>query len=426
MGIMKKILMIAYHYPPSAGSSGIQRTLKFTQYLPEFGWQPLLLTVKPMAYAATDQGQMSEIPDDMILWRSLALDAAQHLSIYGKYLGLLALPDRWMSWILSAIPAGLYLIKKHRPAAIWSTYPIASAHLIGLILTRISGLPWIADFRDSMTEENYPLNRWQWKVYRTIESKSIQTAQKSIFTTPGALTMYSKRYPHISPERFGVIENAFDEENFRAVEIEKPNLETKSENIITLLHSGILYPSERDPRPFFRAIAAITRREKENGLQFRVILRATGHDEVHREAIKQAGVAGIVLLKPAISYHEAIAEMLASDVLVLFQAANCNHQIPAKIYEYIRAQRPILALTDPQGDTAGILQKAGIGQIIPLNDQRAIERQLPVFLAAVKAKKILCATKKLIERNTRKMRTYELCQVLSTVTSTKVENTADV
>ena len=72
---MNKVLIIAYHYPPAAGSSGIQRTLKFTQYLRDFGWEPIVLTVKPMAHSQTDPGQMSEIPSDMIVRRCLAFDA---------------------------------------------------------------------------------------------------------------------------------------------------------------------------------------------------------------------------------------------------------------------------------------------------------------------------------------------------------------
>ncbi len=155
---MKKVLIIAYHYPPAAGSSGIQRTLKFTQYLRNFGWEPIVLTVKPMAHPRTDSGQMSEIPSDMIIRRCVTFDAARHFSVFKKYPGFLALPDRWSSWLLSGIPMGMYLIKKHRPAAIWSTYPIASAHLLGFYLAKISGVPWVADFRDPylMTEQYAP------------------------------------------------------------------------------------------------------------------------------------------------------------------------------------------------------------------------------------------------------------------------------
>ena len=108
--------MIAYHFPPLQGSSGIQRTLKFSRYLPEFGWQPLVLTVHPRAYPATSQDQLAEIPPRLAVYPAFALDAARHLSLKGRYPRWLALPDRWSSWWFGAVPAGLALIRRYRPA----------------------------------------------------------------------------------------------------------------------------------------------------------------------------------------------------------------------------------------------------------------------------------------------------------------------
>src|SRR5215510_13823207 len=99
---MNKILMIAFHYPPLRGSSGIQRTLKFSRYLPDYGWQPIILTAKPQAYPQVGEDQLHEIPESVPVIRAFALDTARHLSFRGYYLRRMALPDRWVSWWLGA------------------------------------------------------------------------------------------------------------------------------------------------------------------------------------------------------------------------------------------------------------------------------------------------------------------------------------
>jgi len=149
---MRNILMIAYHFPPVRVSSGIQRTLKFSQYLLEYGWRAIILSVKPMAYENVSDDQMAEVPENIVVKRVFALDTARHLTVKGRYFHWMALPDRWVTWCFGGVFAGLALIKKYHPKFIWSTYPIATAHLIALILHRLTGVPWIADFRDSMTE----------------------------------------------------------------------------------------------------------------------------------------------------------------------------------------------------------------------------------------------------------------------------------
>jgi hypothetical protein len=139
--MVSRVLMIAFHYPPLRGSSGIQRTLKFTKYLPEFGWQPIVLTAHARSYASTSNDLMGEIEHLPAVYRAFSFDSSRHLSVLGRYPKSCALPDRWVSWWLGAVPMGLYLIRKYRPAVIWSTYPIATAHLIGLSLSRLTGIP---------------------------------------------------------------------------------------------------------------------------------------------------------------------------------------------------------------------------------------------------------------------------------------------
>jgi len=409
--MVKRVLMVAFHMPPVQGSSGVQRTLKFARYLPKQGWEPIVLSAQKHAYPAVHDGQTREL-DGLNVIRAFALDTARHLAVGGRYPDVLAMPDRWVSWWLGAVCRGLSLIRRYRPQVLWSTYPIATAHLIGLTLQRLSGLPWIADFRDSMTEEGYPSEPLRRRMFSWIECHTVARCARAVFTTPGAVRMYAQRYPHIPRSRWVKIENGYDEENFRdaSVAARKPGGGPR-----ILVHSGLLYPSERDPRAFFCALSELKREGKIDATRLKVILRATGHDEVYAPMLRQQDIADIVVLSPAVGYREALSEMLAADGLLLFQASNCNHQIPAKLYEYFRARRPILALTDTEGDTATTLRAAGYDQIYPLHATPVIKDGLVQFLKLLDADGISVGDAKMIVMHSREGRTTELARLLDAI-----------
>ncbi|MHB0989859.1 MAG: glycosyltransferase [Burkholderiales bacterium] len=411
--MVKRVLMIAYHYPPLQGSSGIQRTLKFSQYLPESDWQPIILGAHPRAFPMSDNVQSTEIPASVSVYRPFALDAAKHCSVRGKYPLLLALPDRWASWWLGAVPAGLRIIRKYRPDVIWSTYPIATAHLIGLTLNRLTGIPWVADFRDPMADEDVPMKGIQRRIHEWIERNTIKYCTHAVVTTPGALRIYRERYPALPRHKFSCISNGFDEENFTDAEKRLPVAPAVRTGPVVLLHSGIVYSLERNPVHLFMAIAALLQARKISAQTCRIVLRATQNDAALKQMIAEYGIAGIVELAPYIPYRQALTEMLTTDGLLILQASNCNHQIPAKLYEYMRAGRPVLALTDPVGDTAKLLQEAGIHTIAPLDDVEAIQQTLLDFLTAVQQGRGNSASPDYVARCSRKARTGELAKLLN-------------
>jgi len=376
----KRLLMVAYHFPPLAGSSGIQRTLRFAQQLPEHGWDPIVLSAHPRAYTAIAPDLLPEISAGMVVERAFALDTARHLSIAGRYPRFLAQPDRWRPWAWGAIPAGLRLIRRLRPHAIWSTYPIATAHLIAHRLHVLTGLPLVADFRDPMAQDGYPEDARTWRSFQRIEQDVARSAARLVFVTPSALALYRDRYPALAPDRFDLIENGYDEETFAAVErhLDPTPLNPRR---FTLLHSGIVYPSERDPRALFAALGRMRGTGRIGPESLRIRFRAPVHDGMLRALAETSGTRDIVEILPAIGYREAIEEMLRADGLMVMQAANCNEQIPAKVYEYLRARRPIVGLADPQGDTAKTMLKQGVAQIAPLEDTERIEATLTSFLA---------------------------------------------
>ncbi len=151
-----------------------------------------------------------------------------------------------------------------------------------------------------------------------------------------------------------LIPNGYDNENFRDAEL-LPSAFTVSTGAraLVLLHSGALYPSERDPRSFFSAVARLRKAGKITPETLQIRLRAPGFDSYHHNLLKESRIEDIVTISAALPYREALREMLDADGLLLFQASNCNNQVPAKLYEYLRARRPILALTDPEETPPG-------------------------------------------------------------------------
>lgn len=380
---MKRILMVAYHFPPLTGSSGIQRTLRFVQHLPAFGWQPVVLTTQIRAYERTSDDLLADIPRDVTVRRAFAVDTTRHLSIGGRYFGWTARPDRWVSWKFDGVRQGMRLIRELRPAAIWSTYPIATAHLIGAELHRRSGLPWIADFRDPMAQDGYPEDPRVWSSFKRIEENAARNASLCVFTTPGAARHYRERYPQSAP-RMVVVENGFDEESFSDADRAVGSVGQRKPGPLVLLHSGIVYPSERDPKHLFAALRQLREDGRLSPLDLRVRFRAAVHDDLLRALAADHDVEDFIELCPTVPYREALAEMQSVDGLLILQASNCNEQIPAKIYEYLRAGRPILGLTDPSGDTAGVLRGTGLKSIARLDSSAEIQAVLMAFIAAIR------------------------------------------
>ncbi len=374
-----RVLIVAYHFPPQAGSSGLLRALKFCRYLPEFGWAPTVLTVDSHAYERTDASQLGEIPADVDVIRAFGLDSQRHLSLGGRYLRSSALPDRWVTWLAGAIPAGLNSIRKHDIDVIFTTYPIATAVLIGYFLHVLSGKPWIVDFRDSMTEEGYPQDRMTRRIYQWIERKAIQHGSRFTFTAPAAVRMYLERYPALRPDQCVLLPNGYDEADFEGLVPRHPE-----RGRVRLLHSGLIYPWERDPTEFFRALARLKAEGQISSQTLSIDLRACGAEAKFQKDIEELGIQDLVHLLPALPYRASLQDAAEADCLLLLQAACCDHQIPAKAYEYLRLNKPILALTTHTGDTAGLLIEAGGATIVDIADENAIHAALPVFLGSVR------------------------------------------
>ena len=379
------VLMIAYHFPPSAEVSGALRTLAMARYLDECGVNVVVLSPHPRAYPQTDRSTLGMVPERCRVERTFALDVRRHLGVRGQYPLWLAQPDRWSSWILSAVPNGLRLIKQYKPRAIWSTYPITTSHLIASILHRRSGIPWIADFRDPMST---PVGQERSLTARTrawVERRTIREANACVFVTEGARNLYEGRYAEDEHGPFAVIPNGFDDEAFADIPTTESGGREVAGETIVLVHSGLLYPRGRNPEPFFRAVSELLRSGRLGVGDLRVVLRASGSDDVFAPLVTRYGLGAVVELAPPVSRREALAEQCAADGLLLFQGREFNSQVPAKIYEYFRVGKPILGLVDEKGDTARLIASEQAGLIADIDDSVAIAERLMEFVEAVRA-----------------------------------------
>lgn len=384
-----RALLIAFHFPPMQGSSGLQRTLGFARHLPACAWTPIVLSARPGAYPSVDESQAGLLPKGLTVVRAFCLDTARHLAFRGRYPGFLAVPDRWISWVPAAVVVGLRAVRRYRPDVIWSTYPLASSHIVGRILSGLTNIPWIADFRDPMVEQNPRTGAWappDPKVRATrlkIEKACVEKAAALVFCTDWARDICTSRHAASDNFRFHVISNGYEESSFQAAEKAlQGRPKTADASMITLLHSGTIYPTaDRDPRPFFDAVAALKQENGISGSTLRVILRATGHDDQFRSLLTERDISDIVRLEPPLPYVEALAEMLSVDGLILFQGYTSNPAIPAKLYEYLRARKPILALVDESGSTVQLLRELATGTSAPIENVAAIRTTLQTFIA---------------------------------------------
>jgi hypothetical protein len=375
--------MIAFHLPPSTTSSGHLRPLGFAKYLPKFGWAPVALSASERVYTQVDPESVSLIPEGCPVYRAFALDARRNLSIGGKYPAILAQPDRWASWWPMAVYRGMRIIRRHDIRVIWSTYPIMTAHCVAGTLSRLAGLPWVADFRDPVASSVAAHDKMTVSTRMRCERRILARATYSVFTTPGAMRSYAERYPRIyDAGRLKVIPNGFDDDDFAALQANEPRQNGRP---LHLVHSGVLYPSGRNPIPFFNALARLKDSGHLTAQEIRITLRASGAESQYGAEVQRFGLDGIVSLAPSVAYHDALAEQAQADALLLFQGSQFDQQIPAKVYEYLRIGRPIFALVGEHGDTAALLRETGGALLVTSDDVLDIERNLLGFIRNVRS-----------------------------------------
>jgi glycosyltransferase involved in cell wall biosynthesis len=372
--------MVAYHYPPEGGSSGVLRTLKYTMYLPEHGWSPHVLTLREKAYPVQDPTLLAQIPPAVTVHRTAGFDVARRFSFGGLHPGFLTVPDRFASWVPFGVAEGLRVIKRHGVRALYSTSPPPTAHLIGAALKRLTGLPWIADFRDPWIEDGlYPRpGSTRFHVESRLERLVVSSADRITATTPLLAREFLRRHPSLSPERVVSIYNGYDERDFDGWKPEAPDG-------FELLHTGLISPDFRDPAPLLTALASLIDSGRLRSEETRLVFLGGGRylqSRAFGDLVERLRLRGVVDVAPRVSYHESLARLGRASVLVLLQASDDTRTlIPAKGFEYLRAGRPILALTG-DGATAELVRSTRSGLVVEPNDVEGIARALLELRAA--------------------------------------------
>jgi len=416
------VLMLAFHFPPFAQSTGVQRVLSFARHLPRHGWKPIVLTARKEAYPEIDASSLAQLPPDLEVVRAWAVDVGRRVAIRGRYPSWVATPDRWATWALGACCAGLRVVRTRSPAVIWATFPIPSALLAALLLHRVSGLPLVADLRDPIVYESWPTMPRLRRVYGWIERLVVRSASAVVVTTPGARKLYIDRYPELPPSRFRVIPNGIDDS---IPSDTSPITNTAANQTVTLVHSGLMEIPDRDPSPFFEALRNMLCRGEIDDSSLRIVLRASGQDAEFRRKIDDFGIGRIVILAPRLSREEAMKELLTATGLLLFQGETCNRQIPAKAYEYLASRRPILGLCHPGGDTHELLQDQWrIPYLADMASAERIEDLLRRFISDVRSRATFVPSKDLLLTHSRSSGALELAHVLCEVAGLDTEGSA--
>jgi len=375
MRVEKKVLVVAYHYPP-LGGGGVFRTLKFTKYLPQFGFKPYVLTVKNAMYHARDPTLLKDIPREAKIFRTFSLE---HKLLPKPFYALkttpkwIFVPDENIGWLPFAVRQGEKIIKKEGIDVIYATAPIYTNLLIGYLLKRKTGKPLVIDFRDPWTQNVF--TKYPTILHKKIEEKMERTVLKFtdyvITTTEPMRLKLIEKYPFIRGQ-CATITNGFDPEDFMGLTRSAPREK------FTITYTGFLY-GLRTGKHFLIALKELIKEKKETESKIQVLFAGPPNKQT-ADLVRELGLQNVVRLLGYISHQESLKLMVDSDVLLLIIAAEESYDekmgslmIPGKTFEYLGAKRPILALV-PSGTTADLIRATKTGIITPPNDIDSIKQ----------------------------------------------------
>ncbi len=357
--------MIAFEFVPCQ-SAGVQRPSVFAHYLQQHNWRPIIITAENSAHPRIDQSVVLPVPRKDV-YPVAAPDAKQAFGFRNKYFELTTTPDRWWLWALKAIKQGKKLIDRYQPDMIWSTHPIVSSHFVGLKLSDYAKRKnpecrWIADYRDPMKCQYEPEAIAYPFVSRWIDNKVIDRADAAVFVTTQSKKLYANNYSD-QQHKFHVIENGYDEKNFT---LAAPLIKKRTKDPrFTILHSGALFPTHaRNPQHVFVAISHLKQSGIINAANFVLKFRGCPNGNSFSESLNALNIVDLVEFLPNITYLESLAEMQLADILLAIQGELFDKQIPGKVYEYIRANKPIIALTGQHSATGELVKSIPFGYVV--------------------------------------------------------------
>lgn len=433
---MKKVLIISYYFPPM-GMGGVQRITKFVRYLPDFGWEPVVLTVRDVVYYARDDSLLKELrgrrvirTDSLdplrILWRTLRarsnkkeMEKRHNSSAFLEVLNRnvfpwVCVPDSKVLWFPFLIIAAGRLLRSHDIDLIFTTSPPHSAHLAGLWLKRKTRLPWVVDFRDnwfgdisekSSTMVHRRLNRWM--AHRVVRRADCAVTVSEPITND--LALQSGR----ALENCITLPNGYDRSDFEGIQFAPTEK-------FTITYCGTLSPS-RNPEVFLRGVAnAIqTRSDLEKKLRIRFVGAVYGIEL--DEMLRLYGLEEVVETIGYVPHRRSVRYMMASDMLFLMIRGDSSEGIiTGKIFEYLASGKPILAAI-PKGEAEKLILNYARGVVVPPDDEMGMTAQvLRAFALWERGDlKLTVPRWKGIERFDRRNQTKKLAEIFDAVVCEK-------
>lgn len=413
--------MITFQYPPCTGSSGVLRPLKLSKYLQEFGWQSSVVTVPVECHEAVDPVLAQQIPPDVIVHRAYCFDTKAVLAIRGKYPGFLAIPDRYISWLPFGVRAALRAIRTEGVTALLSTSPIPTAHLIALVVQRLTNVPWIADFRDPWVETEGPeaMGPFRLPVELWLERQVVSRANRVVTTTREFGEYLGQRHGDGVTAKIRAVYNGYDEEDFRATSGEAEQRAADDGERFTLVHAGLLDARYRDPEPILRALRACLDRGSVPAAGLRVrFIGAGAASEALGRMVADLRLAHVVEVAGRVPYAESLATLGAASALLLLQAGDDTRiLIPAKAFEYLRTGKPILAAAPADSATARLIRQFSGAFIAEPQDAADIARQFGALWNAWKrGARVSNRLAEGLEQYSRRAAAAELAGILDEIT----------
>ena len=405
MADSRKVLMIAYFFPP-LGGSGVYRSLKFAKYLPDNKWIPTVIASAnpPLGWNFTDASMVSEVPEIVdvhrisdeltrtenyqlkgedaegmlrLLSQVFMLDA-EAASIYSAILNspngqelLLQFPCSELNWAWKVINYIEKEINLKDYPVIYTTSGPYSSHLIGCYFKKKYGIPWIADFRDEWINNPYGEVDIQHNLLHRLlfclEKIVVTTADRTLCVNKMGEDNYIKTYP-VQPERVITITNGYDEEDFEDIHYSKlPNPKFR------IAYSGLIYSRERTLVPVLKAIARLVQEKKVDKNKIEVVVMGNNYF-YDLDKMENLGLNDIITLIPYSEHTKAIQLCASSDLLLCLvgDGKKYNAVYPTKFFEYLRCGKPILALAPTHGSIDKILRSNNLGLAVPSTSSAVI------------------------------------------------------
>ena len=393
---MKKFLLITYYWPP-AGGAGVMRWAKMSKYISDFGWQPIIYTPSNGEVGMHDEGLLKEIPDHLEvirtpIWEPYNLyksflgrskkeklysgfinekkkaSLAQKVSVFIR--GNFFIPDARMFWIKPSVKFLKKYLKDHPVDAIVSTGPPHSMHLIAEKLHRVTGIPWIADFRDPWTNIDFyadlHLTRWADHRHHALENKVLRNASRIV-----TVTWRSREEFKILCGRndIEVVPNGFDHADFdpaRGVGVAHPGF--------SIVHVGSMN-KDRNPLSFWKAISQAI--DEEPALKEKLVIKLVGPvDFSVRASVEEHGLQAFTEFVEYVPHTEAVRMQQEASVLLLVinNTPNSKTIIPGKLYEYLGSGRPLLAIGPKDSDSAKVIDMTKGGAVFEPDDVEGLKK----------------------------------------------------